>query len=561
VTVTRPVLLVILDGFGLAADGPGNAVARASTPVFDRIWRERPRTTLRASGEAVGLPAGQMGNSEVGHLNIGAGRVVRQSLTHIQALIDDGSFYDNQVLVDTYGSVAPGGTLHLMGLVSDGGVHSDLRHLLALIELAGRRRVARLRVHAFTDGRDSAPDGGLEYLRTVERALADLSARTGCDARVGSVVGRYYAMDRDLRWERTKLAYDAVVCGRAQHSAPTGVAAVEAAYSRGETDEFIAATIVDGSSGGASGAGITSGDGVVFFNFRADRARQLTRALLVQDFTGFERCTVVTVRFASLMEYDAALPASYAFSLPVLDLGLSEVVSRAGLRQYHTAETEKYAHVTYFFNLQREEPFDGEERFLVPSPKVPTYDMQPAMSAPELTERTVERILTGVDDFLLINYANPDMVGHTGVMAAAVAACEAADTGLGRLLAAVTARGGAAIVIADHGNAEVMLTPTGEPHTAHTTNPVPCVLVSDAPELAGASLRGASLAGASLAGASLRGASLSGVNRAGASLADAGSRDEGALCDVAPTVLDLLGLPQPVEMTGVSLLRRRASAR
>jgi 2,3-bisphosphoglycerate-independent phosphoglycerate mutase len=453
-----------------------------------------------------------MGNSEVGHLNIGAGRVVRQSLTHIQSLIDDGTFFDNQVLLDTYASVASGGTLHLMGLVSDGGVHSDLSHLLALIELAGRRRVGRLRVHAFTDGRDSAPDGGLEYLRTVERALAALTARTGCDAKVASVVGRYYAMDRDLRWERTRLAYDAVVCGRAEHSAPTGVAAVEAAYARGETDEFVATTVVDGS-------GIANGDAVFFFNFRADRARQLTRALLVPDFTGFERCAVVAVRFASLMEYDAALAAAYAVSLPVLDSGLSEVVARAGLKQYHTAETEKYAHVTYFFNLQREEPFDGEERVLVPSPKVPTYDLQPWMSAPELTEHTVERILTGVDDFLLINYANPDMVGHTGVMAAAVAACEAADAGLGRLLAAVAARGGAAIVIADHGNAEMMLTPFGEPHTAHTTNPVPCVLVTDDPARAGVHLR-----------------------------------DGGALCDVAPTVLSLLGLAQPAAMTGRSLL-------
>lgn len=510
--MTRPVLLVILDGFGLADDGPGNAVAHAATPVFDEIWRDRPATTLRASGEAVGLPAGQMGNSEVGHMNIGAGRVVRQSLTHIQALIDDGSFFDNEVLVESFSSIAKGGTLHLLGLVSDGGVHSDLAHLLALIDMAGRRGVARLRVHAFTDGRDSAPDGGAAYLRTVEDALVDLRARTGCDAAVGSVVGRYFAMDRDNRWQRTKLAYDAVVCGRAEHSASTGVAAVTAGYARGETDEFIAATVVDN-------AGMADGDSVVFFNFRADRARQLTRALIVPDFTGFERCAVVDVRFASLMEYDAALPAPFAFGLPALDNGLSEVVSRAGLRQYHTAETEKYAHVTYFFNLQREEPFAGEERVLVPSPKVPTYDLQPAMSAAELTDRTVERIATGLDDFMLLNYANPDMVGHTGVMAAAVAACEAADTGLGRLLAAVRARGGAAIVIADHGNAEVMLTPSGEPHTAHTTNPVPCVLVTDEPAWSGATLRGG-----------------------------------GALCDIAPTVLELLGLEQPAAMTGRSLL-------
>ena len=534
--MTRPVLLVILDGFGLAEPGPGNAVSQAATPVFDRIWEGRPRTTLAASGEAVGLPAGQMGNSEVGHLNIGAGRVVRQSLTHIQALIDDGSFFDNQVLVETYDSMAGGGTLHLLGLVSDGGVHSDLSHLLALIDMAGRRGVTRLRVHAFTDGRDSAPDGGIAYLRTVERALAELSADTGCDAAVGTVVGRYYAMDRDMRWQRTELAYDAVVCGRAAYVAPSGVAAVAAAYARGETDEFIAATVIrqgvlvadppggtfDGDTSGiADGdtSGIADGDAVIFFNFRADRARQLTRALVTRDFAGFDRCAVPAVRFASLMEYDAALHAPYAFALPALTNGLSEAVADAGLRQYHTAETEKYAHVTYFFNLQREEPFAGEERYLVPSPHVPTYDLQPSMSAPELSRLTAERIASGRDDFLLINYANPDMVGHTGVVTAAVAACEAADTGLGMLLEAMRARGGATVVIADHGNAEEMLTPAGEPHTAHTTNPVPCVLVSDAPAWAGAKLRAG-----------------------------------GALCDVAPTVLELLGLAQPLEMTGRSLL-------
>ena len=515
--MTRPVLLVILDGFGLAPDGPGNAVALADTPVFDTIWRERPTTTLAASGEAVGLPAGQMGNSEVGHMNIGAGRVIRQSLTQIRAHIDDGSFFTNQVLLDTYHSVAPGGTLHLLGLVSDGGVHSDLSHLLALIDLAGRRGVSRLRVHAFMDGRDSAPDGGLDYLRTVEAALADLRQRTGCDAGIGTVVGRYYAMDRDRRWQRTKLAYDAIVCGSAQHRAPSGVAAVAAAYARGETDEFIGSTVVDDT-------GVKSGDALVFFNFRADRARQLTQALVQPGFHEFARCRAVEARFASLMEYDAALGAPFAFSLPSLARGLSEAVSDAGLRQYHAAETEKYAHVTYFFNLQRESPFAGEDRLLVPSPPVPTYDMQPQMSAPELAARTVERILSGVDDFVLINFANPDMVGHTGVITAAVAACEAADAGLGSLLTAMRARGGATLVIADHGNAEEMLTQAGEKHTAHTTNPVPCVLVTDAAGWEGVTLRGG-----------------------------------GALCDVAPTVLELLGIAQPVEMTGRSLLTRGGS--
>ena len=535
--MTRPIQLVILDGFGLAPAGPGNAVALARTPVFDRIWRECPHTTLAASGEAVGLPAGQMGNSEVGHMNIGAGRVVRQSLTHVRALIDDGTFFENPVLLDAYAHVTSSGTLHLMGLVSDGGVHSDLSHLLALIELARRTGVRRLRVHAFTDGRDSAPDGGVGYLRVVEDALAGIHASTGCDAAVGTVVGRYYAMDRDKRWQRTQVAYDAVVCGLAQHRAPSGVAAVADAYARGETDEFIAATVVGdaspsavGSGAGASpgilpGAGaspgILPGDAVVFFNFRADRARQLTSAIVEQGFSGFERCRAPAVRFVSLMEYDPTFAVPYAFSLPVLDQGLSETVAGAGLRQYHTAETEKYAHVTYFFNLQREEPFTGEERVLVPSPKVATYDLQPAMSAPELAERTSARIASGSDDFVLVNIANPDMVGHTGVLAAAVAACEATDAALGRLLGAVAARGGASLVIADHGNAEVMLTEAGLPHTAHTTSPVPCVLVSDDPRLTGASLQ-----------------------------------EGGALCDVAPTVLDLLGIEQPAAMTGRSLVRR-----
>ena len=547
--MTRPVALIILDGFGLAEPGPGNAVALAETPVFDQLWASRPHTTLKASGEAVGLPAGQMGNSEVGHMNIGAGRVVRQSLTHVRAMIADGSFFDSPVLQDTYravgGDLGPhgarspaaafpdgaatrgdGGTLHLMGLVSDGGVHSDISHLMALLELARRMRVGRIRVHAFTDGRDSPPDGGRRYLAEVEAALARLRD-DGFDARVATVTGRYFAMDRDRRWDRTKAAYDAVVCGVAPNVAASAVEAVEAAYLRGESDEFITPTVIlepgaPARSPAAPGLSVMDGDAVVFFNFRADRARQLSHALLDgPGFDGFERCAVPSVVFASLMEYDEELHAPHAFALPVLDNGLAEVVAAAGLRQYHTAETEKYAHVTYFFNLQREEPFDGEERLLVPSPMVATYDLQPEMSAPRLTEKTVARLQEHHDDFVLLNYANPDMVGHTGVIAAAVAACEAVDAGLGRLLEAVLARHGAAVVIADHGNAEQMLTETGAPHTAHTTNPVPCVLVTDDPALAGVALR-----------------------------------PGGALCDVAPTVLDLLGLAQPPQMTGSTLLVR-----
>jgi 2,3-bisphosphoglycerate-independent phosphoglycerate mutase len=514
--MVRPVMLVILDGFGLAPAGPGNAVQLARTPVFDRIWAERPHTRLTASGTAVGLPAGQMGNSEVGHLNIGAGRVVRQSLTHVQALIDDGVFFENEVLVRTVDAPGEDGTLHLLGLVSDGGVHSDLGHLRALLELARRRNVRRLRVHVFTDGRDSAPDGGAAFVANLEGLLGEL----GLDARVASVTGRYFAMDRDRRWDRTQKAYEAVVCGRAEHRAASGRAAVEAAYTRGETDEFVAPTVV-GDAADTSGT-IRDGDAVVFFNFRADRARQFSHALLGDEaWDAFERCRVPKVAFASLMEIDTTLHAPFAFALPALDKCMAEVVSEAGLRQYHTAETEKYAHVTYFFNGQKEEAYPGETRVLISSPRVATYDLQPEMSAPELTSETVARLREHDDAFLLLNYANPDMVGHTGVLAAAVRACETGDHGLGELLDAVLAKGGAVLVIADHGNAERMLQDDGSPHTAHTTNPVPCVLVTDAPELEGVTLR-----------------------------------SEGVLGDVAPTLLDLMGLPQPRQMTGVSLLVR-----
>ncbi|HET9027528.1 MAG TPA: 2,3-bisphosphoglycerate-independent phosphoglycerate mutase [Trueperaceae bacterium] len=518
--MTRPVVLIVLDGFGLAPAGPGNAVLLARTPVFDAIWRDDPHTELVASGTGVGLPEGQMGNSEVGHLNLGAGRVVKQALTYIQGLIDDASFYTNPALVGAY-QAAEGHTLHLLGLVSDGGVHSDLPHLLALIELAVRQGVKRVRVHAFTDGRDSAPDGARRYLATLEERLAAARA-AGCDARLATVCGRYYAMDRDKRWERTKLAYDLVVCGRGEHVADGGVAAVEAAYARGETDEFVRPTVIR-SAGAPQGDGaVRPDDVVVFFNFRTDRARQLSHALLGgPEWREFERCAAPHVTFLSLMEYDKELHAPFAFELPAIDDTLPQVIARAGLKQYHTAETEKYAHVTYFFDAQRETPYPGEERALVPSPKVATYDLQPSMSAPELAAKTAARLEAGTDDFVLINFANPDMVGHTGVLQAAIEACEAVDAGLGIVLDAVAKRGGAAIVLADHGNAEKMLEADGKPHTAHTTNPVPCVLVSNDPDLAAVSLRSG-----------------------------------GALGDVAPTILDLLGVEQPAAMTGKSLLRR-----
>ena len=508
-TPVRPVVLVVLDGFGLAPEGPGNAVALADTPRFDRIWREAPHTTLGASGRAVGLPPGQMGNSEVGHMNLGAGRVVQQSLSFVQDRIDDGRLFDNEVLARLCED-ARGGTLHLLGLVSRGGVHSDLEHVFGLLELARRQGVERVRVHAFTDGRDTAPDSGRGYLRELTERMAELDL----DARVATVIGRYWAMDRDRRWERTDEAYRAVVCGQGVHEAANADEAIVAAYERGETDEFVKATVIEGDDGPVGP--MRDGDAALFFNFRADRARQLSRALVSDEtFDGFERCAVPSLSFATLMPYDATLDVPYALELPGVERCLAAVLSDAGLRQYHTAETEKYPHVTYFFNAKIEPPFPGEERRIVPSPKVATYDLQPEMSAPELAEATVERLREHDDDFVLINFANPDMVGHTGVLQAAIRACEAVDEGLGAVLDAAAAKGGAVLVLADHGNAEQMIAADGGPHTAHTTNPVPFVVVGGG---------------------------------------EARLREGGVLGDVAPTVLELLGVAQPEEMTGRSLL-------
>ncbi len=511
--IMGPIALIILDGFGLAPPSPSNAVYLANTPIFDELWQTHAHTTLHASGEAVGLPAGQMGNSEVGHLNLGAGRIVRQKQTHIQALIDNKQFFDNAVLRQVCEVFEQGKALHLMGLVSDGGVHSDLSHLYALLELTQHFEHPKVYLHAFTDGRDVGPTTGKGFLTELEARLREMNG-----VKLATVSGRYYSMDRDNRWARTQLAYDAIVDGKANLTARTGADAVQAAYDRGETDEFIKPTVLLNQAGEPVTT-MQEGDSVFFFNFRADRARQLTYALLDQDFTGFERNRIVNnLRYASMMKYADNIIAPFAFQLPEIHNCLADVLSQAGKTQYHSAETEKYPHVTFFFNATREKPFPGETHSLTPSPKVATYDLQPEMNAPALAAATVERILNHDDDFLLINFANPDMVGHTGVIPAAVAACEASDKGLGQILSALRQKDGKAIIVADHGNCEKMIDDDGGPHTAHTTNLVPCILVDT--DYQGTLLQ------------------------------------EGKLGDIAPTILELMGLQQPIEMSGISLLQK-----
>ncbi len=509
-------VLVVLDGFGERAERDANAIRLAHTPRLDALRAQFPSTLIETSGTAVGLPAGQMGNSEVGHMNLGAGRIVYQDLTRIDAAIADGSFFDNAVLVDAIETARTrGGKLHLMGLTSDGGVHASIDHAVALCELAQRRGLGRGRVHwhAFLDGRDTPPRSAAATLRALEARLA-----TQGTAQLASLCGRYYAMDRDQRWDRVALAYDLLTQGTAAHRGTDAAAAIEAAYERGEGDEFIK-PIVLVDTADRPRAKIVDDDVVIFFNFRADRARQLSAALTHDGFDAFPRAKQPKLaRFVCMGRYDHQLALPVAFPPQSLEMGLGEYLASLGLRQLRTAETEKYAHVTFFFNGGREQPFDGEERRLVPSRRdIATYDLAPAMSADAVADGVVEAIVSERFALVLVNFANPDMVGHTGILPAAIDAVTTIDACLGRIADAALAHDTVVLITADHGNCEQMVDETGQPHTQHTTNPVPLLIVD--PRQAGRSIV-----------------------------------DGGRLCDIAPTLLSLMGLPIPPLMTGKNLL-------
>jgi len=498
----RPVVLCVLDGWGIAPDGPANAVTRAKTPRLRALRERYPHATLEASGRAVGLPDGIMGNSEVGHLTMGAGYVQYQELVRINDAIDDGSFFTNGALRAACAAARAHGTLHLMGLLSTGGVHADLRHLNALVELARREDVSKVAIHVFLDGRDMPPRSALELLPRVK-------------GRIATIHGRYYAMDRDKRWERIERSYRAIVDADAP-SVATAEDAVRACYARPDCrDELLEPRVV------GAGAPIADRDAVIFFNFRPDRARQLTWALMQPDFTGFVRARVPRdLTFVSFTEYKVGLPNVLVAFMPQEVVPMAGILAEGGLTQFHTAETEKYAHVTYFFNGGREAPFEGEDRELVPSPKVATYDLRPEMSAAGVAAAFVNAARSGKYDFAIVNLANPDMVGHTGDFAATVQAMETTDAAVGEIVDVTLGAGGCVIVTADHGNAEEMAFPDGGANTQHTTNPVPAIFV--------------------------------------AKDAERWAMHDGELKDIAPTLLTLLGLPVPPRMTGHTLLEPRA---
>ena len=510
VGTAAPVCLIIMDGYGLEPASAGNAISLARTPHLDNLFAHRPWTSLAASGEAVGLPEGQMGNSEVGHLNIGAGRVVYQELTRINRACADGSLASNTALVKAFEKASqPDAALHLMGLLSDGGVHSSNEHLYALMHAAKAAGVRHVMIHCFMDGRDVPPSSGAGFVAELQGVMDEL-AGGGTSFEIASIEGRYYAMDRDNRWPRVEKAYRAIVEAVPMSSCDPA-AFMAGSYAEGVTDEFVV-------PGAFSTRGVHDGDAVVFFNFRPDRARELSRAFVEDDFECFERGERPRTYFVCLTEYDPSLPASVAFPKEFPEDVFADVLAANGLSQYHIAETEKYAHVTFFFNGGREEPKEGERRVLVASPSVATYDLQPEMSEPEVARTLARDIDAHAADVYIVNFANCDMVGHTGVISAAVAAVEAVDKGVGQVLAALERVGGTALVTADHGNADRMLADDGTPFTAHTTAKVPLVLVDYAPVPR----------------------TLDGT--------------EGALCDIAPSLLALLGIEQPDAMTGRSLV-------
>ncbi len=538
----RPVVLTIMDGWGLAEPGPGNGVALAQTPNVDRWSAECPFTTLGASGLDVGLPDGQIGNSEVGHLNIGAGFVVYQDFTRINKSIQDGDFFTNTAMLGAINHAkSNGSSLHLIGLFGPGGVHSHQDHLHALLELAKREGLSRVYIHLLLDGRDVLPRSALGFLGQLEAAIERIGV-----GEIATVGGRYYGMDRDKRWERTGRAYDSIVKGVGE-TATQARAAIEASYANDVSDEFMLPTVI--MRDGKPVATIEDGDAVIFYNFRPDRGRQLTRALVLPDINEqiqqhYEKQKaegqklpdliwqrdrqIQNLYYVTLTEYEEGLPVEIAFPPKHVHHPIGYVISAAGLKQFHTAETEKYPHVTFFLNGGREEPFEGEDRNMAPSPKVATYDLQPEMSAEGITEGLLKAIKSGSYDFIIVNYANPDMVGHTGIPEAIITACETVDKAMGRVVPAIMEQGGAVLIIADHGNAEMMIDPeSGGPHTAHTTNPVPCILVA-APGL--------------------------GLGKGEVSL-----RSGGRLADVTPTLLDLLGIEPDAEMTGKSLIVRQGS--
>lgn len=508
----KPVVLLILDGFGYSEKTKYNAIAAAHKPVFDKLWANNPKSLIETSGLAVGLPEGQMGNSEVGHMTLGAGRVVYQSFTRVNKAISDGDFFTNPVYVQAIDSaIANGKAVHILGLLSEGGVHSHQDHIYAMMKMAVQRGAKEVYLHAFLDGRDCPPRSAESSLQKAQDLFKELG--TG---RVASIVGRYFALDRDNRWDRVKAAYDLMVTGDAEFDALTAVDGLKAAYERGENDEFVKATVICGEE--EEVATINDGDSVIFMNFRPDRAREITHALIDADFSGFDRGEThpAIAHFVQTTEYASSIKAPIAFPPEDLTNSFGEYIAKLGKTQLRIAETEKYAHVTFFFNSGNEVVYEGEDRILVPSPQVATYDLQPEMNAPIVTDKLVEAIESGKYDAIICNYANCDMVGHSGIMEAATKAVEAIDVCVGRVLAAVEKVGGEALITADHGNVEEMFDDeTGQPNTQHSTLPVPFIFCS--------SRKGTIAPG-------------------------------GSLADVAPTMLALMGLPQPEEMTGRNLI-------